>query len=295
MAQSPYDVTLNAAIIRQVSNLTHNINSNAINAFGSGQPAPAAVFQGDTPQSSSFSSTDLSTILALNSSTFIAAGLFTAAAVSSVPFRSRAVGAVHVAGANHQALQCSNTLYTPDSINCPQNESASLSGTLRYQSADAFTPAVSLVGSQTLAAATLIDEYVLHSVTVAGTAVPELQSVTVTPGITVIEQKDGGGPFPTAFYISEQVPTIEITTEDFATLAALLEGAALGAGVVVNLAERTASGIITAVGSLAHIKITAAAGMRQAVSMGGDGRSNTSGTMRINALALTAATGVAIS
>ena len=295
MAYSPYDVTMSATVVKQITQLTHNQNSTPINAFSSTQQAPSAIFQGDTPQSTSFTSTDLGTILALNTSTFISAGLYNASATTSVPFRKRAAGALYTAGAAHIALQCGNTLYTPDSISCPQNESASLAGTLRYVAAtDAFTPPVSLASSQTLAAATFVNEYVLHSATIAGAAVPELQSVTITPGITVVEQKAGGGPFPTALYMNEQIPSIEFVTEDLATTAALLEGSALGAGVIVYLAERTASGIITAKATTNHITITAASGMRQVTTMGGDARTNNSGTIRVSGLALTAVVGVAI-
>ena len=295
MAHSPHNVTLNAATISQIQDLTHNINPTVLNAHSSGQPAPSAIFQGDTPQSTSLTSTDLATILALNSTTFISAGLYTAGATSSIPFRKRAGGAIYTAGAAHLALQCSDTLFTPDAISCPQNDPASLSGTLRYVAGtDAFTPGVSLASSQTLSDATFINEYVLHSATIAGAAVPELQSVTINPGLTVVEQKDGGGPFPTALYITEQLPTIEFQVEDMATVAALLESATLGAGVVVYLAHRAAGGIITGKAATAHITITAAAGVRQVQSMGGDARSNSAGTLRCNALALVAAVGVAI-
>ena len=294
MAHSPYDVTLDSDVIRQIRSLTHNTGGSVIQGFGSGEAVPAAMFQGDSPHSSQMQSTDLGTLLALNTSTFISVGLAVLGATTSVPFRKRADGGIFTSGAAHMAIQSSNTLIVPDSISAGQGESAVMDCPLRYRSADGFASSVSEVTSQTLAAATFVGEYVLHSIDLAGTDVPELQGVTINPGINVTEQKQGGGPFAAAFFENEVLPTIEIQTEDAETASGLVDAATLGSGVVVYFAKRIAGGIIESTATTAHISITAAAGLRQAITLGGDGRSNSSGTIRVNPLALTAAVGGAI-
>lgn len=294
MAASPYDITLNATVIKQIRSLNHNTGGTVVNAFGSGEASPSAMFQGDSPHSSTMQSTDMGTLLALNTNTFISNGLGVYSATTSVPFRLRANGGEYQSGGVHLAITSSNTFVTPDTISGTQGESATMDCTLRYQSTDGFTSSVSKASSQTLAAATFTGEYLLHSVKINGTAVPELQSVTITPGINVLEQKQGGGPMSAAFFVNERLPIIEITTEDVDTTTALLNAATLGSGVVVYFAKRASGGIIESTASTNHLSITGAAGLRQATTVGGDARANSTGTIRVNPLTLTAATGVAI-
>lgn len=293
MASSPYDVTLGTPVIKQISNLNHKTGGIVIPGFATGGVRASALFQGESPHSTSLSSTDLATILALNTSTFISAGLCISGAVTSVPFRLRADCAEFTAGASHQALQCSNSLAILDSISGKANEAAKADLTLRYKSTDGFVSPVAFVSAVTLADATFLGEYQLHSILVNGTAIPELQGVEIQTGLKVIEQK-ARGPFATAFYINENLPSISITSENVAYAAAVLNAATLGSGISIRFAKRVSGGIIEDVASLVHIIISGAVGLGQAESIGGDTRGIASNTVRINPLSLTAAVGVAI-
>ncbi|MCA9010357.1 MAG: hypothetical protein KDB01_11450 [Planctomycetaceae bacterium] len=293
MASSPYDISLNADVIHQIMNLSHKTGSNFQPGFAGGNVRPSAYFQGESPHSSSLSSTDLGTILALNSGTFIGAGLCIAAAVTSVPFRLRADCGTFASGASHSAIQCSNTLATLESISGKINESAKADMTLRYKSADGFVSPVSFVGSITLADATFVAEYQLHSIVVNGVTLAQIQGVDISTGIKVIEQKSSG-PFATAFYINEGLPTISIQTEDVAYAGSVINAAGLGTGIAINFAKRAASGIIVDPEDEEHITISGAVGIGQAETVGGDARTNASNTIKINPLSLTAAVGVAL-
>ena len=301
MAHSPYDVTLGdhattPTTVKQITSLTHNTGSQVINAFGSGEAAPAAIYQGDSPHSSQLQTTDMATLLALNTSTFISAGLSCTLNNTDVPFRKRANYSTYASGASHDAIRATAAMITPDSISGQQGESATIDATLRYISSDGFTSPVSVLTGQTLSTATLTGEYILHSVVLNGTTVPELQSVTINPGLTIVEQKEDGGPFSTALYITEIVPTIEIQTQDLTTAIALADASALASGgCVVYFAKRASGAIIESTGSTEHISVTGATGLRQATTVGGDSRSNNTGSIRIHPFGLTAATGVAIS
>ena len=124
MASSPYDVSLGTPVIKQISNLTHKTGGSVVPGFAGGNVRASALFQGDSPHSTSLSSSDLATILGLNTSTFISAGLCISGATTSVPFRLRADCAEFSAGSTHQALQSSNTLAILDSISGKMNEAA---------------------------------------------------------------------------------------------------------------------------------------------------------------------------
>jgi len=293
MASSPYSVSLNATVINQISNLTHKTGASVVPGFAGGNVRAAALFQGDSPHSSSFSSTDLLTLLGLNTSTFISAGLCINGSVTSVPFRLRADCAEFTTGSTHHAIQSSNTLATLESISGKINESAKADCMLRFKSTDGFTPPCSFVSSITLADATFIGEYMLHSVLINGVAITELQGVEIATGLKVIDQRSPG-PFNVAHFIQEYLPTISITTENLAYAGSVINAAGLGTGIVVNFAKRLNGGIIEPLADTVHIRISGAVGLGQAETMGGEARAVASNAIRINTLTLTAATGVAL-
>jgi len=296
MAFSHYDVVLDSATIKQIRSVSHNPGVNVAVAHGSGEANAAAVFQGQTEPSTSVQSTDLATLLALSTNTFIASGHTVTSANCDVQYRERADGGIYASGASHTFLRCSaTTLVTPDTISGTVGESATCDFTMRYHGAAPGTaPPVSEVTAQTIAsAATINGEYTLHSVSVAGSSITELQSVTINPGISVINTP--GVSFPQAYFMPEILPSIEIVTADSSAATALLEGATLGAGCVVYFAARASGGIITSTASTAHVSVTGAAGMRQAPTISTTDQGNGTATIRITPLALTAATGVAIS
>jgi hypothetical protein len=245
-------------------------------------------------QATSLTSTDLATILGLNAATFISSGLCVNGNVTSVPFRVRADCAEFTSGSTHQAIQCSNTLAILESLSGKANEIAKADLTLKFKSTDGFTPPCAVVSSVALSDASLVGEYVLHSMTVNGVAIPELQGVDISTGLKVTEQR-GTGPFVTAHYITENLPTIMVTTENVAYAAAVLNAATLGSGVVIYFAKRKSAGIIEDVADLVHIAVTASGGFGQAETIGGDARATASNTVKFNPLSLSAAVGVAIS
>ena len=293
MASSPYSISLNATVINQISNMTHKTNASVVAAFAGGNVKASALFQGETPHSSNFSSTDLLTLLGLNTNTFISAGLCVSGAVTSVPFRLRADCAEFAAGSTHSAIQCSNTLVTLDSISAKINESAKADCTLRYKASDGFTSPVSFVSSIALTDAAFIAEYMLHSVVVNDIVIPELQGIEISTGLKVIDQKSPG-PFTIAHFIQELMPTISITTENLAYAGAVINAAPLGTGVLINFAKRKSGGIIEDLEDEVHLQIGGAVGIGHAESMGGDARAVASNAVKLQTLTLTAVTGVAL-
>jgi len=298
MAHSPYDITLDSTVVKQIRNLQHNTEAQVVPAYASGEASPAALFQGQTPHKSTATSTDLATLLALNTSTFISAGVSYSSANCDIPFRQRSGSGAYSSGGSHLALRsATQTLVVPDTISASEATSATCNFTLRYKSSetDGSGAPVTVLSGQTLSTATFNGEYVLRKVTIGGTAVDELESVTINTGIEITEDFNGGNPFPTAFYAFNKQPSIEISTTDMGAVTDAIAAAGLGAGVVVYFAKRASGGTTVADATTDHISVTAASGLHQAQTFGGDDRANSTGTIRVNPLALTAAVGVAIS
>jgi len=295
MASSPYDITLGAAVIKQLSNVNHKTGGNAIPGFASGNVRPSSIFLGDAPHKTTFSSSDLATILALNAGTVITAGLCVYGSVTSVPFRKRADCGTYATGSTHDAIQCSNTLFIPDSISGKiGGESAKLDGTLHFKSSSGgFVSPVSVVSNAALSDATFLGEYLLHSMFINGVEIPELQGVVIQSGLKVTEQRSSGI-YPTAFFITEGLPTISISTENVAYVNSVLNSAGLGSGLTIYFAKRKSAGVIENPADTVHIAISAAVGLGQADSIGGSTRENSQNTVQINPLSLVASVNVAI-
>lgn len=295
MASSPYDISLNSTVIHQITNLNHKTNANAVPGFASGHVRPSAMYLGDAPHKTTFSSTDLATILALNAGTVITAGLCVYGNVTTVPFRKRADCGTYASGSSHDAILCSNTLFIPDSISAKiGSESAKLDGTLHFKSASGgFVSPVSVVSTAALTDATFEGEYLLHSIVINGETIPELQGVDIQTGLKVQEQRSSGI-YPTAFFIVEGLPSISINTENVGYVNSVLNSAGLGAGLTIYFAKRKSGSIIEDPTEAVHISVSAAAGLGQADTVGGEARGNSSNTVKINPLQLVATVGVAI-
>jgi len=288
MASSPYSVSLSATVINQIMNLSHKTGGSFQPGFAGGNVKASAYFQGEAPHSSTFTSTDLLTILGLNAGTFISAGLCIADETTSVPFRLRADCGTYTSGSSHHAIQCENTLATLDSISGKINETAKCDVTLRYKSliGEGFESPVSFVSSVALADATFVGEYVLHSIVINGVTLTEILGVDISTGLKVIEQRGGGGPFATAMYIQENLPSISIQTENTAYAGSVINSAPLGTGIAISFAKRVSGGIIG--DDPEFIVISGAVGIGQAETIGGDARGNATNTIKINTLSLTA-------
>lgn len=295
MASSPYDISLHTTVIHQIENLNHKTNGSVIPGFASGHVRPSALYQGDTPHKTTFSSTDLGTILALNAGTVITAGLCTFGNISSIPFRKRVDCGTYATGSSHDAIQCSNTLLIVDSISSKAgSESAKIDATLYYKSATGgFVSPVSVVSNAALSDATPVGEYVLHSVVVNGVVIPELMGVDVQSGLKVTEQKSSGV-FVTGLYITEGLPTLSIQTENVAYANSVINAAGLGSGVTIFFAKRKSGAIIEDPADEVHIAISGAVGLGQADTIGGDSKGLSNNTVKINPLQLVATVGVAI-
>ncbi len=295
MAFSPFDISLPGPItVGQIKSLTHSTNAQVQPGFGSGEVSPAAMFQGDSPHSSQFQTTQLATLLGIGTNTFLNNGVWYGAANCLVPFRKRMSGGRYESGANHVAMQSGRTLLTPGSLSAQGSAAATLDVTIQYASSDGFLSPITGLTAQSLSAAVFTGEYQLARAKINGVAVPELTGIAVNPGITVVEQRVDGGPFAKNFFITQVLPTIDLTTEDIEAAISVINAAGIGTGVEIFLAKKLNGAITEDFANTVHIKISGANGLRQATQFGGQGEAISSGTIRVNPFSLVTAVGVEI-
>lgn len=290
MAHGPHSITFNATAVGQMTDISHNTGG-TVQRGSSGEVDPQALFQGDSPHSTSFTSTDIEGLLALNSGAFITSGLYISGSNVTVPFRKRSSGSTFATGSSHAALQSGKTFTIPMSMSAQGSNPVQMQCDIKYLSADGFTSPISKVTGQTLTQATFNKEYLLKKIEVNGTAVPELTGFTLNFGITVIEQKTDGGPFTQSVYISLRDPTVDITTEDLDAAMSVINATEVveaSGGLIIYLARRKKGSIVYADDeqistTSQHIKIVANAGLWQATTIGAQAAQNGSGTIRLTA------------
>lgn len=286
MAHGPHAITFNATAVGQITDISHSTGGTVQRGSG-GEVDPQALFQADSPHSTSFTSTDIETLLALSSGAFITSGLYLSGSNVTVPFRKRAVGSTFATGSAHSALQSGKSFTMPNSMSASGSNPVQMQCDIKYLSADGFASPISKVSSQTLTQSSFNKEYLLKKVVVNGTAVPELTGFTMNFGMTLIEQKTDGGPFTQSAYISLRDPTIEVTSEDLDAAMSVINAAEITAGsggVVIYLARRKVGSIVygddeQVSTTSQHIKIVAPSGLWQASSIGAQAAQNGSSSI----------------
>ncbi len=288
MASSPHDIVLGATTIHQIRNLTHNTNTNLTPAYATGNINPSTYYQGLTPHSTSVTSTDLSTVLALNSSSFLSIGLNNCSGATpvTVPFRQRANCGTYDTASVHDAILADRAMLTPDSLSGSQGESAQIQFTIRYLSTDSTVSPVTYAGTGALASATFVSEYMFTGCLINGVAIPEIVSCNVNPGLTIQTRQAGGGVFDTQAYVLSVQPQVEIVTENADAVLSVINATGLGSGLQLNFQERAPNGVLTPAATAAHITVTSVAGIRQMSTFGGSDRDNSQGTITIYPTAL---------
>lgn len=308
MAHALSDIKLNSGdaaevIISQITSISHNQNAELVRASASGQPVAAAQFQGDTSPVTQVTSTDLATLLVLNSSQWLNKGYCAEEAASIVPFNKRAQCGVFDATNVHSAFSSDHVMVVPTSISGTNADAVEVQLDLRYLTDDPFSTSLSVLSSQALAAAVYKSTWQLSKVFVGGVQIPELISATISPGITVSSQATSGGAFHDQAFITAAEPTISLQVEDLARAISVLNSSALGAGgAVVYFARKLEGATIVDPATTAHMSVTAATGIQQTSDLSLQEGANGTGTITLTVnnptpasqTTLAVATGVAI-
>jgi hypothetical protein len=289
------DAILGAATIRQVRSQGHQTNQTTRQATNSGGAAVSQVSGIIAEEVTSLTSGDLAGLLALNSNTFISAGLSVLAGTITVPFKERANAADFASGSSHPAIGGANGLIIPTSIEASQDEEngARCNFEVHWISTDGEAKAATLSTGNALAAQAWNAEFSMGKVDFGGTEVEGVQSVRVNPGITVVKSRAKGGTYPVLVSIQEVLPSIEITVDDFAEATPAGGWTAMTAANVY-FRKRADAGRYVANGTAEHIKVTFGAGVKTIDSIEASENANGSVTIRLTGKTLTCSAASAI-
>lgn len=213
MADGVYDAVLGALTLKQVSNTTYSEGKTVIAATKSGDVDPAQYYANRAEPKATFESTDIAGVLGGIS---VTAGLSISSGTITIPYRKRAQGATFAGSSAHVALSGTNGLLIPTSFSSSQDQEAStVSLELWFRSTDGATDPVTSATGASLASQSFNVSYDHGPVLVNASEVAEVTGFTVNPGIEVRAKRYQGLPFPTALYIVQRRPTIDLEFEDF--------------------------------------------------------------------------------
>lgn len=296
MPETTWDVNIDTAVIRNVRSTGYNLDPQIIVDRASGSLGPSAIFLGNMDPRVTLQSSDIGTLVALNSSTFVSNGLCITAASTVVPIARRADCAVVASGGSHTTLTGNNTIIIPQSFEARQEsaDGATCSLEARFRSSDGITNPVTVSTSATLTASTYGATFGLGKATVNSVAVAGLTGIMVNPGITIAPQRVNGGPYPTTHYLISATPTIDLMVEDLRAAAAYLPSAGSGVAVEAYFQRRKDGAIFEPPASLLHVRFSFASSLVNTEMLEANQSGNGSATIRCHGKVLVAAANVAI-
>lgn len=296
MAETTWDVNIDTAVIKNVRSTGYNLDAQIIADRASGSLGPSALFIGNMDPRVSLQSSDIATLVALNSATFVSNGLCITSASTIVPFARRADCAVVASGGSHTTLTCNNTIIIPQSFEARQEsaDGAICSLECRFRSSDGVTNPVTVSTTATLSASTYGATFGLGKATVNASAVAGLVGVMINPNITITPQRKDGGPYPVTHYLISTNPTIDLMVEDLKAAAAYLPSGGSGIAVEAYFRKRKDGAIFEPDASLVHVKFSFASSLVNTEMLEANQSGNGSATIRCHGKVLVAAADVAI-
>ena len=296
MAHTSWDIVIGSGSIKNIQSVSFNQNAAIITERAAGAHAPGKLYQGNSEPMVTLSSTDISGLVALNTSTFASVGICLKEVTTTVPLAKRADCAVTAAGSVHTAFACNNTIIIPTSFEASQDSDtgATCSMEARFRSSDGLASPITLTNTASLASSTLGDSFGLGPVFINDVEITELVGITVTPNITLQIQRVGGGIYPVAHYLISTEPGFDIPSENVALLTAFVPNFGSSVAIDAYFRKRLDGGVFVDDEDEEHVRFSSAGGLVKADSMEVNRNSNGTITLRFHAKAMTAAAGVAI-
>lgn len=251
--------TLGSLTLAQVQSVQVSPGATANPYRVSGGISPSQHFGGPVDPRATITSQDVASAMAI--SNILTAGIYVSSGTILVPFQKRAAGSTIAGSLSHDTLSAANGLIVPRSIECQQDGDATVSLEVFFRSTDGTTNPVTQNVDQSLTGETFDSVYSLGPASINGTTISEVLSLSVDPGITVLQTRANGGLYPDQIYIQMLDPKITITFRDIADQTDNFGfGATVGTAMVAYLRKRSGVGYV-ANGTAQHIKFTFADGM----------------------------------
>jgi len=289
------DVIFGAATIRQVTNTNHQTGMTLRKGMTSGGAVIAQVSGKSAAEVTQITSSDLATLLGLNTGAFISAGALVSAGTITVPLKVRANGGTFASGSVNKSITGANGFLVPTSIECTQDgdNDATCQADLHWLSADGVTKGADDASGLALGAQSFNADFALGPVYINATLIVGVQSVRITPGLEIEKPPLGSGAvWPTMAMIKNIVPTIEITVNDFDAVANTIGDFTAMTSANCYLRRRVDSGLYSA--STDNIRFTFAAGLADTNSVTVANMDDGSATITLHGKTLTTSTAVAI-
>lgn len=289
------DAIFGATTIRQVTATSHRTAQVTRQAMTSGGATVSQVSGIGAEPVTTVTSADLAGLVALNTNTYCSAGLYVSSGTVTVPYKARSTGGVFASGSNHPAISGTDALIIPTGFEASVGDEngASCTSEIHWISTDGTTdPAAGSTGNA-LASQAFNAEFSLGKVMFNAGELSGVQSVRITPGITIVKSKAKNLIYPTEVSIQTVIPMIEITTNDLDDVALCSKWTAM-TSANVYFVKRSDSGLYVADITAEHIKFTFAAGLETAESVEASENSNGTVTITLRGKTLTASAASAI-
>lgn len=287
------DAILGVTTIRQITQGDHKANQEHRKAMISGGNTISQISGKAAAEVTSLTSGDLAALVALNASAFINSGLCLSATTITVPYKARDTCGSFQSGSTHDAVTGSAAFVVPTLFEASQDaDFATGQFDVHWVSGDGLTKGADDATGQALAAQSFNAEFALGPCYINGTLLVGVQSFRVTPGMEITKVTAGGQIWPTQIHLKSVVPTIEITVNDFATIAGTVGDWTAMTSANCYLRRRADSGVYSA--GADNIRFTFAAGLADTSSVAVSQNENGTATIMLHGKTLTASAAVAI-
>lgn len=262
MSSAVYDCILGGLTVRQVRSVRMSINNRVRVGRLSGAIDPNSFFLQDQSKRAIIESFDVAGIVA--GLTSLQAGLAISAGTITLPFNVRQNGAGFTSGSAHDTISGTDALVVPRFFSASQSDPAVAQLEVIFISSDGDTDPAAINHGQALAAQAFGAEYRLGPVEIGGTAIGEVERVTINPGLEVVTRMHDGFAYPTKVFIVRRNPFIDVTFRTLASLTLFADGFDGTAVFEAYFRKNTAGGTYVSPASTEHIKWSFAAGCREA-------------------------------
>ena len=252
---------------------------------GAGEFDPSYVATMSQAPTFSFDCSDIATVLAATGLVGMAIPTSTTYTTVDAFLTQMAERATRTAGSNHFRVRVNEGMLIPKSLSWSQGQAAKLSCEIHatYDGSNAplvYSDSVALPHTPT------VDElFTGGKVTINGSVLYGVQSLTLDFGLSVIKESAGGDLWPTFVGIAERGPTITIQTKTAPSLTTYgLSGTAQGSSETsFYLTKVSKMGTRVAAGTAEHIKVSLSASLGQIIvdSAGGANNASADCTIRI--------------
>lgn len=297
MPHTTYDITFNSAPVYNVRSMGYNDSAQVIVDRASGLPDPAKFYLGNMEPIVTLQTTDIASVIGLNTGTFVSAGLCVTGASTTIPLAKRADCGTLTSGGSHTTFVGTSVIAIPTQFEVRQDteDGATASLEVRFRSSDGITSPVTVANNASLAASSHAISYGLGAAYIDDTLVDYLTGIVINPGLGLLLQRTGGGIYPTAHYIQFRDPTIDIMVENAAVAATFKDRYGSGnVAVRVFFRKRADGATYVADATTGHIRFAFAAAMSRMESLEAAQSGNGSTTLRCYGKALVATDSVAI-